>query len=267
MDNSEEEEITSVTNGYDNTVHSLSDFEFEEDAFYLLLSSRKSGKSFMISDLVYTLLQRKMVNYIYLFSETGKKGTAGYDWIDPRCILGNDMIEEGVEYIMNLQENSDNKNKVLIIFDDIDLNTTYKESIDRLATRGRHYKITTILSAQITNFAVSHSIKANAQYVFIRTLTANAIKKEISSVFQNTIFEYPRELFKFVRQNTRTYQFVLYFNDNREPEDTIKVIKAKERKYKYKCTTKQKKELKDSKDQADQYDARKAYTFGDKFIN
>eukprot|EP00035_Acanthoeca_spectabilis_P006898 m.130386 g.130386 ORF g.130386 m.130386 type:complete len:162 (+) comp13712_c0_seq2:2095-2580(+) len=148
-----------ISHEYDTTVHSLRHFEFEPDAFYLLLSSRKSGKSFMIQDLVYTLLQRKMVNYIYLFSETAKKSTAGYEWIDPRCIMDNSMIDEGVEYIMNLQEKTDNKNKVLIIFDDIDLNRSYSDTIDRLATRCRHYKCTTVLSAQITNFAVSHVSK------------------------------------------------------------------------------------------------------------
>ena len=250
------------TISYDNTPHSLRSFDFEPDAFYLLLSSRKSGKSFMIADLVYTLLQRKMVEYIYLFSETAKKSTSGYEWIDKRCILGNDMIDEGVEYIMDLQERTGNKHKVLIIFDDIDLNRSYSDTIDRLATRGRHYQITTILSAQITNFAVSHGIKANTQYVFIRTLTANAIKKEIYSVFQNTTFEFPRELYKFVKKNNRDYQFVLYFNDNRDPEDTIKVVKAQERKFKYVCKTPVKKELQEQKDRVKQNDVRSALNFG-----
>lgn len=255
-----------ITNEYDTTVHSLRQIDFEPDAFYLLLSSRKSGKSFMIQDLVYILLQRKMVHYIYLFSETAKKSTSGYEWIDPRCIMDNSMIDEGVEYIMNLQEKTNNKNKVLIIFDDIDLNRSYSDTIDKLATRGRHYKITTVLSAQITNFAVSHGIKANAQYVFIRTLTANAIKKEIYSVFQNTMFEFPRELYKFVKANNRDYQFIIYFNDNREPEDSIKVIKAQEHKFRYKCNIKQKKEVKEKKTEMEKSDVRNALTFQDNFF-
>jgi hypothetical protein len=246
---------------YDNAVHDLSEFEFEPSAFYLMLSSRKSGKSFMIHDLVYLLLQRKMVNYIYLFSATAKKATAGYDWIDKRCILDPDMIDEGVDFIMDLQEKNDGKNKVLVIFDDIDLNRAYSDSIDRLATRGRHYNITTILSAQITNFAVSHAIKSNSQYIFIRTLTANSIKKEVYSVFQNTEFEYPRDLYKFVKQNNRDYQFVMYLNDNRDPQDTIKVIKAQERKFKYQCDVPPKKQIEERDEE--KYDVRKAYTFGD----
>ena len=98
--------------------------------------------------------------------------------------------------------------KLLVILDDIDLNRSNSESIDRLATRSRHYGITLILSAQVTNFAISHGIKANSQYIFIRTLTANAIKKEIYStaVFQNTLFEYPRDLYRFVRRNNRDRQ-------------------------------------------------------------
>jgi len=222
---------------YDTTPQSLSEFEFEQHAFYLLLSSRKSGKSFMIQDLTYTLLKRKLVNYVYLFSATAKKASAGYDWIDKRCVMDVDMIDDGIQYILNLQEKNEGKNNVLVIFDDIDLNRGYTDSIDKLATRGRHYGVTTILSAQITNYAVSHGIKANAQYVFIRTLTANSIKKEIYSMFSNTMFEFPRELYKFVRKNNRAYQFVMYLNDNREPEDTIKVIKAQQQKFKYVCKT------------------------------
>lgn len=222
---------------YDKTPIKLSDIEFDQHAFFLLLSSRKSGKSFMIQDLAYTLLKRGLVNYVYLFSATAKKSSAGYEWIDKRCIIDVDMIDEGINYILNLQEKDDKENNVLVILDDIDLNTRYTDSIDKLATRGRHYRITTVLSAQITNFAVTHSIKANAQYVFIRTLTANAIKKEVYSIFSNTMFEYPRELYKFVRQNNRNYQFVVYFNDNREPEETIKVVKAEQQNFMYVCKT------------------------------
>jgi hypothetical protein len=224
---------------YDTTPHSLSDFEFEQHAFYLLLSSRKSGKSFMIQDLAYTLLKRKLVNYIYLFSATAKKASAGYDWIDKRCVMDVEMIDEGVKYILNLQEKNEGKNNVLVIFDDIDLNHRYADSIDKLATRGRHYGITTVLSAQITNMAVTSAIKANAQYIFFRTLTAVAIKKEVYSILSNTMFEYPRDLYKFVRKNNRAYQFVVYLNDNREPEDAIKVAKAEQKKFRYECNTPQ----------------------------
>lgn len=132
---------------YDTTVNSLNDLDFEEDAFYLLLSSRKSRKSFMIKNLAYILLQRKMINYIYLFSETAKKNTSGYEWIDKRCIMDNDMIDDGIDHIFKLQEKTNSKNKVLIIFDDIDLNRSYSDTIDKLAYRGRHYGCTTILSA------------------------------------------------------------------------------------------------------------------------
>lgn len=260
--------VDELPDDYDNTVHNLDDFEFEKNAFFLLLSSRKSGKSFMIKNLAYILLQRRMVNYIYVFSATARKAvSSGYEWLDKRCVMSTDLIDEGIEYLMNIQEKNNNASKILIILDDIDLNKSYANSIERLATRGRHYNITTILSAQVTNHAISHAIKSNSEYVFIRTLTANSIKKEVYSVFQNTTFEYPRDLYKFVKKNNSDYQFVLYLNDNRPPQDSIKVVKANEQKFKYVCKQPIKKEIKKKEDDKNKYDTRYAFTFQrDKFL-
>jgi hypothetical protein len=221
---------------YDTSPQQLQSIQFEKDAFYLLMSSRKSGKSVMIKELVYILLQRRLVEHIYVFSATAHEPTAGYDWCDAKCKFDENLIDEGITALMKVQELAkNNRRKMLIILDDIDLDRTYKSSIDKLASRGRHMGITTILSCQITNGTVTHAIKANSQYIFLRTLTPYAISKEVYNMLQNTNFNTPKELVQFVKKNRSDYQFIVYLNANLEPEDTIKIIKATERKYKYVC--------------------------------
>jgi hypothetical protein len=103
-----------------------------------------------------------------------------------------------------------------------------------LYTLGRHWNITTILSAQITTKAVSPSIRNNTQYLFFRKLNSKTIKDNVFQCLLNSPFEDGKDLYNFVMKNNKDYQFIAYFNDDRDVKDSIKIVKAEETKFEFK---------------------------------
>ena len=210
----------------------------KRNSFITILSARRSGKSYLISDLAHYFLSnaKNKVDLVYMFSHTASLGTDNtYKWLDRRAILSPyiDNINTTVSNLINIQIQTKNKKSILLIFDDIDLDKQI-EGINKLAVRGRHYNITTILSAQIANYAISPSIKNNTTYLFFRRLNANAIKDQIQSIVQT--FEKPRDLYTYTQANIAGYKFLFYDNDS--DDTTLKIIKANQHNFQYKLPAK-----------------------------
>lgn len=216
------------------TIYSVDDLELKRDSFITLLSSRRSGKSYLVQDLVHYFLtnEKNKIDHLYVFSNTAKFDAGdNYKWLDKKVVLPAKapVMLEVSRKLMKLQAQTNFKNNILIVFDDIDLSSKLI-ALEELATRGRHFRITVILSAQIANWAISPAIKANSTYLFFRKLTGHAIKEQIFSIV-NT-FEYPRELYDFTQNNIHDYQFIFYDNDSDSEE--LKIVKATQHDFEYK---------------------------------
>ena len=70
----------------DTEVHKLSEFEFQQHATYTLLSSRKSGKSYLVKNLVYLLFKRKLTDIVYIISFTAHVDK-NYSWIPREYVI------------------------------------------------------------------------------------------------------------------------------------------------------------------------------------
>ena len=223
-------------NTHDSTVYHLDDFDFKANATYTLLSARRSGKSFMIKNLVYLLLKRKLIDMLYVVSYTASLDDAYTSWVPPSLVIHPSKMAQTIELIMKVQKSLGSKaKKVCFIFDDFDL-TSSSDSINSLYTLGRHFNITTILSAQITTKGVSTSIRNNTQYLFIRKLNSKTIKDNVFNMLLNTNFNSGSDLYEYVKSNTEDYQFILYLNDDRSQNDSIKLVKATSKKFKFTYT-------------------------------
>lgn len=202
------------------------------NSFISLLSSRRSGKSYMVTNLAHYFLTNteNRVDYVYMFSHTATFDTDNYQWLDKRIVFPASVpaMNRGVQNILDIQNRTHRKSNILVIFDDIDLDKEV-HGINKLAIAGRHYNITTILSAQVTNHAVSNAIKNNTTYLFWRKLSSKAIKDHIYSVVNS--FEYPRDLYRFTMENNNDYTFLFYDNDSDEEE--VKLVKAEKKEFHY----------------------------------
>ena len=206
--------------------------DLRRNSFITILSTRRSGKSFLIANLIYNFLTNppdNNVSHLYLFSNTAKfEEESRYNFIDKNVIFkaNPENVEKIVNRILEIQLETKKKNFVLLVFDDIDLNAKYGNSIERLAMQGRHFNITTILSAQIATSAISPAIRNNTTYLFFRKLNSETIKKQIYSMVISNNFNSPEEFKQFVNDNVSEYQFLFYDNDSDDKE--LKVIKANE---------------------------------------
>ena len=87
-------------------------------------------------------------------------------------------------------------------------------AIEFLATAGRHYSITVILSSQISNTAISPPIRINVDYVFWRKLGKDALQTNVFPYMSISDFQDYKQLHQFTIENTHDYQFVFYNNNN-----------------------------------------------------
>ena len=222
---------------YDTNAIQLNDIEFQANATYTLLSCRKSGKSFMIRNLIYLLLKQKKIDLIYLFSYTADVDQA-YDWIEKKYIFDPSIMDKTIELIFQMQKSHPTR-KVCVVCDDFDL-TSSNDSLNALYTRGRHYNITTVVSAQITTRGISSSIRNNTIYLFVRKLNAKTIKDYIFQMLLNTEFNDSNTFYNFIKNNVENHQFVLYMNDDRKSNESILIVKANEVNFKFGKTLKEK---------------------------
>ena len=225
----------------------MSDLELETGSFTLILSARKSGKSFLVRELIYHFLTNanNRCQYLYMFSNTAKFESSGtYSFIDPSAIFkaNPENVEKIVEQLFQIQLDTKKKNNILLIFDDIDLSARYQQSIEKLAQMGRHFNITTVLSAQISTGTISPLIRDNITYLFFRELNREVIKKNIYSMITTNDFENTKQFLDFVFTNTKEYQFIYYAKGCVNKE--IRIVKASEipEDFKYKVASPVKKE-------------------------
>lgn len=257
LDSDTEENISeeTVEENNDNINNDDDMLGLKRESFITVLSTRRSGKSFLIANLIYNFLtgqEDNRVDLLYMFSNTAKFEQGGrYDFIDKKVIFkaNPDNCAKIVRRLMQIQLETKKKKHILLVFDDIDLSAKYSDSIERLATQGRHYNITTILSAQVATIAISPAIRNNTSYLFFRKLNSSTLKNQIYQMIIQNDYESPEHFKEFVNANINDFQFIFYNNDS--DEKGLSIIKASEIpsdfKYKVKEPPKQEKKQKPQK--------------------
>ena len=141
----------------------------------LVISKRRSGKSFLVEHIIEDMKKNNMVDVCLLFSGTG----AGFERVcaDPECRF--DSLEKLVGIVENYKKmNSHNKNapknrqfkiKTTIIIDDLAQDLKKHPILTNLAINGRHYAYSPlrldffILGQSTTLF--SRSMRLNADTI------------------------------------------------------------------------------------------------------
>ena len=208
----------STENIQNNSVKSIYDLKLEKDSFISILSARRTGKSFLISNLIHYFLtnEKNKVDYVYLFSNTAglnSNTNEQYNFLDKKCIVPAkpEIMQQVITGLMQTQKKTGFKFSLLIVFDDIVLTHKY-EIIETLASMGRHFHITTLLSAQIANTCVSPTIRNNTSYIFWRRIGSKSLKDNIFPTL-NVAFDDTKELLRYTKENTQDFQFIFYNNN------------------------------------------------------
>jgi len=164
-------------------------------SFSIFLGKRRSGKSVLCEYFVNQMIKEKMLDFVFLLSETG----AGFDSIDAKNKF------KDVKLIMNLLENMRKSNqfnkvsekkdqikiRVMVIIDDfaIKLKSKSFNILEEIATNGRHYSYPPlslhwcVLSQSLTK--IPRVVRLNCDMIF---LNAIASAKEKEMVFDENLY-------------------------------------------------------------------------------
>lgn len=145
-----------------------------DKAFTIILIGRtQSGKTtFTLNLLTQDWAYKNQFDLIYIISPTINEDPTIREWIDlPEDQLIGEFDEKFLETLFNaqrelVQENRDTAPEVLLILDDVIAEVNFKKNltIGKIATRGRHIKISMIVNTQ-KHTAIPRVLRDNVSLV------------------------------------------------------------------------------------------------------
>ena len=182
------------------------------DGFMLvLLAKRRVGKSYMTRYLIQqAYAQGKGWNRIHIFSQTGLLARES-EWrnhIDEKLI--SELNDEKLAQIIEYQRNNTDQT-YLIVLDDCLSAESFKniKHLNMLASEGRHYGISVIISTQYSKGLLAPAVRNNVDFLMFSTNT----KTVLDTVYDMVVYHKPKQdFYKMVETNTKDYYFILYNN-------------------------------------------------------
>jgi hypothetical protein len=156
--------------------------KLKKDAVVVVISKRRTGKSFLIKDILYH--KRKELPMGTVISRTDKLGHF-YDQFIPRLCIHDRYTPEILEKVIQRQlkadmENWKNKGAFLLMDDCLaDSNSWARdEMIKETFYNGRHYKLLFLLTMQ-TPMAIPPGLRTNIDYTFLFKNTNNSDREKL----------------------------------------------------------------------------------------
>lgn len=182
----------------------------------IVVSKRNSGKSYLCKHLLKTFMHdTKLFDYIVLFSTTANL-TKDFECL-PKKAVQEEFSTLKLNKILDHQKkykDSNNPKQCLIILDDTigcKLDSDFKQNLDLLFSRGRHYNISIMFISQYIKNYISTTIRNNIDYLLFSVNNYNVIKIIYDLVvYDGTI----KDFIRFVNANTKDYNFLIYNNLN-----------------------------------------------------
>ena len=152
-----------------------------EHCVVLMVAKRRSGKSFLVKDLMY--YKRHLLAGVAMSGTEAGNGFYG-TWIPPIFVY-NDFDRDALERLVNRQKRLTREGKaqgVFVILDDLafDKKIMNDKIMRELLFNGRHYKITLFLCVQYL-LDIQPALRANIDYVF--ALKENVYREKLFKHF------------------------------------------------------------------------------------
>ena len=194
----------------------------------VFISKRNSGKTIMSKDVIYSLAKRKLINAVYVISNTALISN------DFSCVPSKNIMkfdDAKLEQLILLQTEAKQKNKninLCLILDDIGNEAHGSKSLQFLFTCGRHINITVIVIVQVVKL-ISPACRENCDYIFMGVLGGSSI----DSLYESVIYNGNKKQFKdFINDNVKDFHFVCYDNSTTDSTKRWRRIKATIRNFK-----------------------------------
>lgn len=152
----------------------------------LMVGKRRSGKTKLLTALLDTKYFKKKFDRIYLFSPTVQLDNTWGDVRNKAVIFYDEYYDDTIEAIMKLQAATpENERKhQMIILDDFaeKLKGKRGHALEKLATKGRHFKLSFIFTTQKYNLAPT-VIRNNIDEVIFFKVSNNMELKTIEEEY------------------------------------------------------------------------------------
>lgn len=197
-------------------------------------SKRNSGKTFLVTDVVKTLLKQKKVDMVVVLSNTAGLNK-DFDFLPPGLVMK--FKEDVLKSIWDRQAKKDKEKRdhILVILDDVlsDHRAVHSEMLGRLYSAGRHVSCSVICISQVANIVLTPVMKQNSDFILWSRLNRRQLENlwcSINGVSKKDFIKWA-EIFGGVH-----YNFCVFDNytDANAPEDFLLVIRAEDKKSKTK---------------------------------
>ena len=190
----------------------------------LFIARRNSGKSYLMTHLLYLMAKAKNFNWVVVISPTKHTG----EW---SAILNEHDVKESFDpewmnSVLEQQALSRKKKKPnpgLIILDDcLGRVNFHSDLMTRLATAGRHYDLTIWCAFQLYH-KVPTVLRENADYVFLLGKISEKISKAIFEEYSPPNYEHPNLIRIFSNVAVENHGALLV---DRTDDSNLKIVRA-----------------------------------------
>lgn len=195
----------------------------------VLVGKRASGKSELLRYLV--TLSKQEFKSIFLVCPTEKVNGFYDGLIDPKNIF-DEYNETWIEALMkkmgetNKNTNEHTASHILLILDDIcsDLNLNKSKTIKQLFCRGRHLKISIIMTAQYI-YQIPPVLRCNSDFVAVGQMNSQSLDLLTSEFQFGNITK--KEFKKMYMKSTSNFNFLLINCSTAQDNDNLDQIYGK----------------------------------------
>jgi hypothetical protein len=192
----------------------------------VLIAKRNSGKSQMIRYLVSQ--QRGKFKKIFIICPTEKINNFYNELVkkeDIRDSWSEEWTEQLIEHMTRANANKSDKESshVLLIIDDCvsDVNFHQSKSFKKLFTRGRHIKISIILTSQYI-YQIPPVSRSNADFILTSQMNTQGLDLLTSEFLFGNLTK--KEFINMYHKNTSNYGFLVINNNCVKENDDINEI-------------------------------------------
>lgn len=202
-------------------------FNFKTPSISILSAAPRSGKTFLIKDIIYKLASEGRIDHGLVF--TGTAFNRNFDYLPTEIVSGYDeeKLKRFLKYQKDMIEKGNPKDAFLILDDILGYINLYSPLWTMIFSQYRHFRITIFLATQYI-YRVSTVSRECATYAFIFQTGTN---KSLTALYETygLLFDKKEQFKDLINEVCVDYRCLMVVNNAPGMHNRYKTVKASER--------------------------------------